>query len=179
MTEPHVTQSETEKAPRARRQGKQAEEHNAKRRQKYREDMERAERLRKAAREHKRHPTDKDPNANLGRAREFGKMREVEGRGLVLTFTLDDLAPMVQFHAMVVRRWFDGGQLPLPITEAVPIEGDKMVGGREKVPVYTLPEAEVILTVMAKHLSQFRYFRTTDIETIDALARGIREARKG
>ncbi len=179
MTEPHVTSSETEKAPRARRQSEQAARHNARRKERYHSDPELAERLREKAKLRKRHPTDKDPNANLGRAHEFGKEREVEGKGKILTFTLDDIAPMVQFHAMVVRRWLDAGQLPLPAIEAEPLDGDKMVGGREKVPVYTLPEAEVILNVMAKHLSQYRYFRTVHIETIDALARGVREARKG
>jgi hypothetical protein len=87
------------------------------------------------------------------------------------------LAAFVKYHPMVVRRWIENGQLPVPVVVAALLVTDKVPEGDNDIAVYTVPEANAILEALVTHQQSFRYFRTTHKDTIERIQAAIGRIR--
>lgn len=103
---------------------------------------------------------------NLAILADFGKERELEQGGTVLTFTATEVADVLKVSkADVVRRWIADGRLPDMSVSAIDYVPARNTVRKAVVKVYTLAQMKAIAEVMADHRDNHAYYRANHTET--------------
>lgn len=166
----------------ARRVQQQAER-NARRSRKYYTDAEHRQARLEASRRAYREQHGVELQTCLDRLEslaDYGVVRDVEGIGPILSFTLAEFAEIVgPYKAQVVYRWKSKGLIPPPLARArVVLETTGKAGTYETwQDVYVEEEVRAMMEVIGTHQCEVRYYRQTDTETIRAVFEAVNEVR--
>lgn len=161
----HKTQEETDAQKRM-----WADNHNAARRKKYRDDAQYRDKV--VSRQQAMYRSDKnikflDCRENIPILNSFGEVRELLGGGREMTFTFKEAANALGGYTIqIVRGWARNGQLPAPIESAeVELTTARRSYTKDQ-EVYTYHQMIAIMSVLGEFQTQRRYFRQTDTEVI-------------
>lgn len=147
---------------------------NTKRKAQYREDSSYREKVREQSREtgRKAHGGLQADRAHIIRDSlsslpTHSVMRKLINSDLEIpTFTTAELTPLMGIsNVVIVHGWQRTGRFPRPRLEAIV--------GRTHAHVYTLQEAEKLLSVMAMHFSSKNYLNQSDEETVALLNKAM------
>jgi len=108
----------------------------------------------------------RDCSSSLKRLTDFGEKRTVidgSRRKTIVTFSTDEIAEAIEYHPTRVRQWQGAGKFPKPKLQ---VEASKLC-------VYTLKQARMIVSTMARHQETNQYLRDDHTETIALLHRAM------
>lgn len=139
---------------------------NKLRRERYKKDLKYREEVRKTCRDAYRRlhgvlirdclPAirSKLPNSPKRRVNIGNATREIQ------CVTTEELASMLGYAVLIVRRWHMSGRFPKPVYH---------VAHSPRQMVYTVAQAKRLLTIMGNHQKENQYLRGSHVETIQAL----------
>jgi hypothetical protein len=144
---------------------------NKRRRNRYATDKlyrERVHRWGRTSYQKRSKPKLRNSGANLAKLNQIGSLRIVSANGnrkRVITFSNAELATLLGYHPIVIRRWHTDRRFPRPSLRA---KRSKNVFG-----VYTKNQAEELLKIMSEHQKKKLYLQKSDAETIAKLFKAV------
>lgn len=166
-----------------------ADNHNKKRKERYNSDPQYKQARLEKAREDYRNEKGVVLDSCLDRIREirsYGSSREVrvnDGPVQVrFCLTTQELGEIIGGHkASVMYRWQGKGLLPKPIAKGRVFYSTTGRGGDywlNDQPVYLEEEVAAIMQPLGEHQRNFRYYRTSDTETVAAIFDAVEAVRQ-
>ncbi len=147
---------------------------NARRRQRYSQDViyrRHQIKMRRESSRKKARVRERDSTENLTSIKEYMTKREVTYLGslrTMSTLSIPQFAALAGYTLQVVYRWIENGQLPPPVA---------LGSHPEDTPYYTKKEAVAIARELSKHQESVSYYRVDHTETRRKIAEAVGRAR--